>query len=179
MSKRQNVKKTKCQKDKMSKRPKREFHIVMSGQFCTLAMFNEVRGADQVFLALAISLRQIEQTSLCARSSDADTVGNLQRIDKTLRCTFSKKYKTLITKETWVTSSLTIPISLVCQGKSCQCLLPLNRTRSHKMLLKVCAPWGRSKRWSKEGHFSLCSRTMSARSSRRPMPRRRSGNKII
>ena len=30
-------------KDKMTKRPRREFNIVMSGQFCTLAMFGALR----------------------------------------------------------------------------------------------------------------------------------------
>ena len=34
--------KTKRQKDKNSKRPERGFHIVMSGQFCTLAVFLNV-----------------------------------------------------------------------------------------------------------------------------------------
>ena len=50
MTKRQNDKKTKRQKDKKDKKtnrqkdksqtPKREFNIVTSGQFCTLAMFS-------------------------------------------------------------------------------------------------------------------------------------------
>ena len=34
--------KTKSQKVETTKRPKREFHIVMSGRFCTLAMFSIV-----------------------------------------------------------------------------------------------------------------------------------------